>query len=168
MQADTEERVSLRPEAQPYLSRSASLVDALIRRFRGDDVISEVRNETLVGSLENGNESSPFGRRRVDTIFMNLDGVALLAYMRLSANVSSAIGERPVRRASCPNMLVVGAFTDVEATLLALVSEAPTTIHEWTLDVPIPSCDRPGIVIIRDVDRMPFTLQNDWLSWLTD
>ena len=124
-----------------------------------------MRHNRLVELPENATESSPFGR---DLAF-DVDGhVALLAYIRPLANDSSPTGERKMRRASRPNILVVGAPTDVEAALSPIASCAPTTVYDWTLDSPMPSCDRSSIVIIRDVDRVPIALQDVWLSWLTD
>ena len=65
-------------------------------------------------------------------------------------------------------MLVVGSPADVEDALAPLASDAPTTVHDWTPDSPMPSCDRSSVVIIRNVDRVPLALQDVWLSWLTD
>jgi len=84
-----------------------------------------------------------------------------------AASVSSPIDERPVRRAWRPNVLLVGALTDVEAALSALVPSASGLVHNWTLDAPMPPRDRSGVVIIRDVDRVTPTLQDAWVSWLT-
>ena len=63
-------------------------------------------------------------------------------------------------------MLLVGALIDVDAALSALVSSASGRVHNWTLDAPMP-CDRSGVVIIRDVDRVTLTLQDAWVSWLS-
>jgi len=104
-----------------------------------------------------------------DTTFVDPDShIALLAYTRPAANCSSPTGERPTRHASRPNMLVVGSPADVEDALAPLASDAPTTVHDWTPDSPMPSCDRSSVVIIRNVDRVPLALQDVWLSWLTD
>ena len=83
-----------------------------------------------------------------------------------AASVSSPVGEHPVRQAWRPNVLLVGALTDVDAALSALVSSASGLVHDWTLDAPMP-CDRSGVVIIRDVDRVTLTLQDAWVSWLS-
>ena len=65
-----------------------------------------------------------------------------------------------------PNVLLVGAPADVEGALSALVLSAP--VRNWTPDALLPTPDRSGVVIIRDVDRLTVPLQHAWLSWLTD
>jgi len=116
---------------------------------------------------ESADERSRFARRWEDNVVVNHEAHdGLLAYTRVSASVSSPIGERPMRQTWRPSVLLVGALADVEGALSALVLSAP--IHNWTLDALLPPRDRPGVVIIRDVDRLTVTHQDAWLSWLTD
>ena len=128
-----------------------------------------MRHKRPAESVEHATACSPFVRRREETALGDHEAHdGLLAYTRISASISAPIGERPMRPTWRPNVLLVGSLTDVEEAFLALVSSAPGPVHNCRLDAPLPPHDRSGVVIIRDVDRLTVTLQDDCLSWLTD
>jgi hypothetical protein len=126
-----------------------------------------MKHESLAESPDNATQGSLSVLQLEDAALLDQMLMSCLADTRLSVNVPSPMGECLMRRAR-PNVLLVGALTDIEAALSALVSDAPIVVRDWTCDAPMPERDRPDVVIIRDVDCVPLILQDAWLSWLTD